>query len=64
MYWPFGQRSIGDCSYIVHSDGGTRYGQCCAFIIEAGMLEKASWTMKPIVLSGIFIRTPVYSFTV
>ena len=61
MEWPFGQRSVRDCSYIVHSDGGTRCGQ---FIIEAGILENASWTFKPTVPSGTFIRTPVSSFTV
>ena len=64
--WPFGQKSMGDCSYIVHSDGGTRGGRCsgCAFIIEAGILENASWIFKPIVLSGTYLRTPVSSFTV
>ena len=35
--WPFPGHGLQDCSFVVHSDGGTRWGTCSgsAFIVEA-----------------------------
>ena len=54
FHWRFENHGLQDCSFVIHSDGGTRCGRSSglAYVIEAGVLEANEWTFKPIVLSG------------
>ena len=62
--WPFPGHGLQDCSFVVHSDGGTRWGTCSgsAFIVEAGVLGKEGWVFKPLALNGTYFHSPMSSF--
>ena len=63
--WPFPGYKMEDINIIAHSDGGARWSKCssAAWVVQGAIYSDGHWSHKVLSQGGVYLDTPVSSFS-